>query len=79
MRRTCVFDDGATLLLLFAFFSIQDDLAIMIEGVDGRYYLQAGAVLIPGLFLPFSFPPFSPGFLLLLSSYLICEYRLMAP
>jgi hypothetical protein len=27
---------------------IQEDLAIMIEGTDGRYYLQGGAVLIPG-------------------------------
>ncbi|KAI0069173.1 hypothetical protein BV25DRAFT_1834202 [Artomyces pyxidatus] len=27
---------------------IQDDLAIMIEGSDGRYYLQAGAILLPG-------------------------------
>ena len=30
-------------------FSSQDDLAIMIEGTDGQYYLQAGAILIPGL------------------------------
>ncbi|EPT03131.1 hypothetical protein FOMPIDRAFT_1082914, partial [Fomitopsis schrenkii] len=27
---------------------IQEDLAIMIEGSDGRYYLQAGAIVIPG-------------------------------
>jgi len=62
MRRTRVFDDDASLLLLFAFLSTQDDLAIMIEGTDGRYYLQAGAVLIPGPFLPFSFSPSSPVF-----------------
>ncbi|KAI0092520.1 hypothetical protein BDY19DRAFT_990236 [Irpex rosettiformis] len=27
----------------------QDDIAIMIEGSDGQYYLQAGVVLIPGM------------------------------
>ncbi|KAI0069174.1 hypothetical protein BV25DRAFT_1910871 [Artomyces pyxidatus] len=27
---------------------VQDDLAIMIEGSDGQYYLQAGAIVIPG-------------------------------
>jgi hypothetical protein len=27
----------------------------MIEGTDGQYYLQAGAILLPGPFLPF--PP----------------------
>jgi hypothetical protein len=34
----------------------QDDLAIMIEGADGQYYLQAGAVLLAGtrIFLLFS-------------------------
>ncbi|EIM88152.1 uncharacterized protein STEHIDRAFT_146234 [Stereum hirsutum FP-91666 SS1] len=26
----------------------QDDMAIMIEGEDGEYYLQAGAILVPG-------------------------------
>ncbi len=26
----------------------------MIEGTDGQYYLQAGAILLPGPFLPFS-------------------------
>lgn len=47
---------------LFKFFFIdarcrtQDDLAIMIEGADGQYYLQAGAVLLAGtrIFLLFS-------------------------
>lgn len=28
---------------------VQEDLAIMIEGTDGRYYLQGGAILIPGM------------------------------
>ena len=32
--------------------STQDDLAIMIEGTDGQYYLQAGAILLPGPSLP---------------------------
>ncbi|EGO01567.1 hypothetical protein SERLA73DRAFT_176926 [Serpula lacrymans var. lacrymans S7.3] len=27
---------------------IQDDIAIMIEGSDGRYYFQAGAICVPG-------------------------------
>ena len=27
---------------------IQDDLALMIEGSDGQYYLQAGSILLPG-------------------------------
>ncbi|KDR83519.1 hypothetical protein GALMADRAFT_235712 [Galerina marginata CBS 339.88] len=27
---------------------IQDDLALMIEGVDGRYYFQAGSICLPG-------------------------------
>lgn len=27
---------------------VQDDLALMIEGKDGLYYLQAGSVLVPG-------------------------------
>jgi len=27
---------------------IQDDLALMVEGSDGRYYFQAGAVMVPG-------------------------------
>lgn len=25
-------------------------MAIMIEGEDGEYYLQAGAILVPGMF-----------------------------
>ncbi|CAA7259503.1 unnamed protein product [Cyclocybe aegerita] len=27
---------------------IQDDLALMIEGVDGKYYFQAGSICLPG-------------------------------
>jgi len=27
---------------------IQDDLAVMIEGADGKYYFQAGAICLPG-------------------------------
>lgn len=27
---------------------VQDDLAIMMEGSDGRYYFQAGAICLPG-------------------------------
>lgn len=34
----------------------QDDMAIMIEGEDGEYYLQAGAILVPGKSLPSSLP-----------------------
>ncbi|EKM59559.1 uncharacterized protein PHACADRAFT_250145 [Phanerochaete carnosa HHB-10118-sp] len=34
--------------LTIASLLIQEDLAIMIEGTDGRYYLQGGAILIPG-------------------------------
>ena len=29
-------------------FSVQDDLAIMIEGNDSQYYFQGGAVCVPG-------------------------------
>ncbi|KAI0296085.1 hypothetical protein B0F90DRAFT_1747981 [Multifurca ochricompacta] len=40
----------STTFLIFNFliFRIQDDLAIMIEGADGQYYLQAGAILLGG-------------------------------
>jgi len=33
---------------------IQDDIAIVIEGTDGQYYLQAGAILLPGPYLSLS-------------------------
>jgi Protein of unknown function (DUF3445) len=32
----------------YAALLIQDDLAIMIEGPDGVYYLRAGAIVLPG-------------------------------
>ena len=35
------------------FVRTQDDIAIVIEGTDGQYYLQAGAILVPGPYLPF--------------------------
>lgn len=34
--------------IIVAAMLIQDDIAIMIEGTDGQYYLQAGAILLPG-------------------------------
>ena len=34
--------------LKYAALLIQDDLALMIEGSDGQYYLKAGALLLPG-------------------------------
>ncbi|CAF1038714.1 unnamed protein product [Rotaria magnacalcarata] len=34
--------------LKYASLLIQDDLAIMIEGSDGQYYLKAGSITIPG-------------------------------
>ena len=32
----------------YAALLVEDDLAIMIEGKDGQYYLRAGAILLPG-------------------------------
>ena len=53
------------------YLSTQDDLAIMIEGTDGQYYLQAGAILLPGPSLPFlAVPSFNLS--------LTCEPRLLA-
>ncbi|CAF3352833.1 unnamed protein product [Rotaria sp. Silwood2] len=34
--------------LKYASLLIQDDLAIMLEGYDGQYYLKAGSIIIPG-------------------------------
>ncbi len=34
--------------LKYASLLIEDDLAIMIEGSDGQYYLKAGVILLPG-------------------------------
>ena len=43
------------------FLWVPNDLAIMIEGRDGQYYLQAGAVLLAGPSLPFpACRPLSP-------------------
>lgn len=35
---------------------LAEDLAIMVEGSDGQYYLRAGAICIPGWWIE---PPFS--------------------
>lgn len=40
--------DAAVRALEVASSIVQEDLALMIEGSDGRYYFQAGAILIPG-------------------------------
>lgn len=45
--RTYVVDEEEPMAL--AGILVQDDIAIMIEGSDGRYYLQAGAIVIPGM------------------------------
>ena len=34
-----------------------DDIAIMIEGADGRYYMRAGSICVPGACLWFWFLP----------------------
>ncbi|CAF1427431.1 unnamed protein product [Rotaria sordida] len=34
--------------LKYAGLLIQDDLALMIEGTDGQYYLKAGSIILPG-------------------------------
>lgn len=47
-----VYHVRATLHACLLFQRTQDDLAIMIEGTDGQYYLQAGAILLPGPSLP---------------------------
>ena len=38
----------AVLFLAHARSRIQEDFTLMLEGTDGRYYLQAGAVVIAG-------------------------------
>jgi hypothetical protein len=53
----------------FSFNRTQDDLAIMIEGSDGQYYLQAGAVLLAGPFFPFS-----PSSFIASSLTLVCKH-----
>lgn len=42
-------DDPMTVAGLLA-----DDLAVMIKGPDGRYYMKAGSICVPGSFLPLS-------------------------
>ncbi|EMD40976.1 hypothetical protein CERSUDRAFT_111549 [Gelatoporia subvermispora B] len=37
-------EDPMTVIALL----VQEDIAILVEGTDGRYYLQAGAICIPG-------------------------------
>ncbi|KAG9030574.1 hypothetical protein FRB95_003835 [Tulasnella sp. JGI-2019a] len=34
--------------LIIPIFRVQDDLALMITGTDGKHYLQAGSILLPG-------------------------------
>ena len=41
-------DSEAALTMSPSANSIQEDFTIMVEGSDGRYYLQAGAVVIAG-------------------------------
>ena len=50
--RAC---DVRAIFILILYCRTQDDLAIMIEGSDGQYYLQAGAVLLAGPSLPSDF------------------------
>ncbi|KAK2466386.1 hypothetical protein APHAL10511_002028 [Amanita phalloides] len=40
--------DAAKRALTISALLIQDDLAILIEGKDGKYYFQAGAICVPG-------------------------------
>ncbi|KAF8631213.1 hypothetical protein AX15_002544 [Amanita polypyramis BW_CC] len=40
--------DAAERAMTISALLVQDDLAIMIEGKDGKYYFQAGAICIPG-------------------------------
>lgn len=46
--RNCSPDEVAEDPMLMAAKMVQDDLAIMIEGADGVYYLKAGAIILPG-------------------------------
>ncbi|GJE84791.1 hypothetical protein PsYK624_008670 [Phanerochaete sordida] len=47
LGKTYSLEDGDPLTV--ASLLVQEDLAIMLEGTDGRYYLQGGAILIPGM------------------------------
>ncbi|WPK23437.1 hypothetical protein PUMCH_000678 [Australozyma saopauloensis] len=46
--KNCNPDDITEDPMLMAAKMVQDDLAIMIEGSDGIYYLKAGAIILPG-------------------------------
>lgn len=46
--RNCNRDEIKTDPMVMAAKMVQDDLAIMIEGTDGQYYLKAGAIILPG-------------------------------
>lgn len=46
--RNCNRDEIKTDPMVMAAKMVQDDLAIMIEGKDGQYYLKAGAIILPG-------------------------------
>ncbi|KAF9258169.1 hypothetical protein L218DRAFT_974977 [Marasmius fiardii PR-910] len=35
---------------------VQDDLALMVEGTDGKYYFQGGAICVPGAFYKIGLP-----------------------
>lgn len=46
--RQCNRDDIKEDPMVMAAKMVQDDLAIMVEGEDGNYYLKAGAIILPG-------------------------------
>ncbi|GLB33456.1 putative protein of unknown function (DUF3445) [Lyophyllum shimeji] len=41
-------ENAATRAMELSALLVQEDLALMIEGMDGRYYFQAGAICVPG-------------------------------
>lgn len=46
--RNCAANDIKEDPMLMAGKMVQDDLAVMMEGPDGNYYLKAGAIILPG-------------------------------
>lgn len=46
--RNCNRDEIKEDPMVMAALMVQDDLAIMVEGSDGVYYLKAGAIILPG-------------------------------
>lgn len=46
--RNCKRDEIKEDPLVMAAKMVQDDLAIMVEGTDGQYYLKAGSIVLPG-------------------------------